>query len=144
MEVKLVIIATKDDDPVNTIGKEYIFSEATSISIGRGDPNNIPLRDPGRTVSRNHARLVATSDGYLLEDLESKNFTFHNEQRMEPGQKQSLQNGDTISVGDFSIEYFCSAIPQDLGVTIIDPVFNEPDFSKNNPLKRTSPSFLER
>ena len=133
MEVKLVITATKDDDPVNTVGKEYFFTDIMTISIGRGEPNNIPLTDPGRTVSRNHAKLIASDDCYLLEDLQSKNFTFLNEERLETGQQRKLKNGDTISVGDFSIEYFYTASPEDLGVTILDPVFNEPDYSKDNP-----------
>ena len=134
MILKLVITATKDHDPENPLGKSYEFADATTVNIGRGEPNDIPLTDPGRTVSRNHARIVVSDDGYLLEDLNSKNFTYLNEERIEFGQQRRLQSGDTISVGDFSMECFLSATPrQDLDATIIDQLPPPLDYETNNP-----------
>ena len=106
MEVRLVITATKDQDPHNKLGREYVFKDVMTIYIGRGNSNDVPLTDPGRKVSRNHARLVASNHGYILEDLVSKNSTFINNTRLESGQQKALRNGDRISVGEFTIDYF--------------------------------------
>ena len=133
MEVKLVITATKDEDSLNRLGKKYTFTDEAIITIGRGEPNKVPLIDSGRTVSRNHARLVAVNGGYELEDLDSKNFTFLNGERIEYGQKRPLKNGDTISVGDFSMECFLDDITQELGETIIDPAVFSLDLDRDNP-----------
>jgi len=43
------------------------------ITIGRGTENDIVLLD--QTISRNHARIAKTREGYLLTDLGSFNGT---------------------------------------------------------------------
>ena len=49
-----------------------------------------------RQVSRFHARLTATEDGVILEDLGSKNGTYHNNARLE--EPILLQDGDLIQI----------------------------------------------
>jgi DNA-binding winged helix-turn-helix (wHTH) protein len=51
---------------------------------------------PDRQVSRFHARLTATEDGVTLEDLGSKNGTFHNSNPVT--EAVVLQDGDVIQV----------------------------------------------
>ena len=133
MEVKLVITASKKEDPVNAVGKTYVFKDAPIITIGRGEPNDVPLIDPGRTVSRTHTQLVASDNGYALKDLDSKNFSFVNEERITSDRPRLLQNGDTIKVGDFCMEYSFLVNLEDQDVTTLDPLLMQADYDKNNP-----------
>ena len=65
-----------------------------TVLIGRGLDADICV--PDRQVSRHHARIRRTEDGYLLEDLGSKNGTHLNGVSiMEP---ELLQDGDVIQV----------------------------------------------
>ncbi len=64
------------------------------IIIGRDPACNITIAD--RQVSRQHARLTATSNGILIEDLNSKNGTHCNGKRLE--QAYILQDGDSIQI----------------------------------------------
>jgi hypothetical protein len=69
-------------------------------TIGRGSTNDIIIED--QSLSRVHARVRATSNGYIIEDLGSTNGTFINDARISgpapvrPGDKIRL--GTTISL----------------------------------------------
>jgi pSer/pThr/pTyr-binding forkhead associated (FHA) protein len=65
------------------------------LQIGRSEDNDIDLQMPN--VSRHHARIERRGDGFVLRDLESTNGTWLRGQRIS---ECSLQNGDTIRVGD--------------------------------------------
>lgn len=133
MEFKIVITATREQDPLNTVGREYVFKDAAVITLGRGGSNDIPFTDTDRTVSRRHARIVAVSGGIALEDLDSKNFTFLNGKRIDAGEPRLLQNGDMIRIGDFKMEVYFTASLRDTKATIVDSSLLEPDYAKNNP-----------
>ena len=67
-----------------------------SVSVGRDQDADIVIDDP--TVSRKHAEIVHSSDGFVLLDLDSKNGSFVNETKV--GQNgQSLKDGDEIRFG---------------------------------------------
>ncbi len=106
MYIKLLIMAINGANFSDTPTQECFFEEDQIINIGRGQPNEVPLKDPHKKVSRNHARILVTADGPILEDLKSKNFTFLNDRQLPPGQSQLLQSGDVITVGDFNIHYY--------------------------------------
>jgi hypothetical protein len=65
-----------------------------STRIGRTPDNQIVV--PVREVSRRHAEIVLTEEGYVLKDLGSPNGTFVNEQRVT---EHRLQDGDRIALG---------------------------------------------
>lgn len=50
-------------------------------------------------VSRKHARFLLAGQKILLEDLESKNFTYHNRQRLAPHNPVEVKTGDEIRFG---------------------------------------------
>lgn len=67
-----------------------------NLSIGRDDDADIVIDDS--TVSRKHAEIVQSGDGFLLLDLGSKNGSFVNDVKV--GQMgQSLNDGDEIRFG---------------------------------------------
>ena len=63
--------------------------------IGRVPDNDIMVPHP--SVSRHHAELHTTPDGYRIVDLGSHNGTFVNEQRVSAA---TLAEGDTVGFGD--------------------------------------------
>lgn len=64
------------------------------IVIGRSDDCHVIIDD--RQASRHHARITQTEDGYVLEDLGSKNGTFLNGQTLTV--PAVLQDGDEIGI----------------------------------------------
>jgi pSer/pThr/pTyr-binding forkhead associated (FHA) protein len=85
----------------------------TELIIGRSDPVRNIYPDVDLTgyggdksgVSRSHARLIVQGFQVYLEDLNSTNFTFLNRQKLNPGQRYLLKNGDEIRVGLLTFEY---------------------------------------
>jgi hypothetical protein len=66
------------------------------ITLGRDITNDIVVNDP--EVSRHHARLTRTPNGYTLEDLGSTNGTFVNGHRLAAA--RPLTNGDMMGMGE--------------------------------------------
>jgi len=64
------------------------------ILVGRGDDCHVVIDD--RRVSRHHARITQMEDGYVLEDLGSKNGTFLNGQPLTT--PAMLQDGDEVGI----------------------------------------------
>ncbi|MCP9494256.1 MAG: FHA domain-containing protein [Pyrinomonadaceae bacterium MAG19_C2-C3] len=87
-------------------GKEFFLRE-DETHIGRWDADggifpdvDLDADDREAKVSRRHARIVRSADGYTIEDLGSTNGTFVNRgRRLLPGQAQPLTDKDEIIVG---------------------------------------------
>jgi sigma-B regulation protein RsbU (phosphoserine phosphatase) len=76
-------------------GQENVLQlVAPEILIGRKGDADVVV--PNQHVSRHHAKLVKTDDGYRLQDLNSTHGTFVNEARVE---QHVLKHGDRISLG---------------------------------------------
>ncbi|MEM6293922.1 MAG: response regulator [Myxococcota bacterium] len=82
-------------------GRRYIVG--AQLELGRGSNSPIEILDDG--VSRRHARVVRRPDGYTIEDLDSRNGTFVNGQRVE---SQRLNFGDKIAVGSRTVLLFAN------------------------------------
>jgi hypothetical protein len=76
--------------PLN--GSRWVIRE--SIVIGRGDDCDIII--PDRKISRQHARLQPSSQGIVLEDLDSKNGTHYNGSPLKGS--VTLVDGDIIQI----------------------------------------------
>ncbi len=74
-------------------GQRWQLSE--TIVLGRESTCNVVVSD--RQISRFHARLTPTLEGIMLEDLGSKNGTYHNGVMLTA--PVVLQDGDQIAVG---------------------------------------------
>jgi adenylate cyclase len=76
-------------------------------TIGRSDDNDIVLS--GSTVSRKHARIERTKEGYLLTDLGSRNGTEVNEK---PTQSIFLKHHDQIKIGPNRLTFIAEEEPR--------------------------------
>ncbi len=103
MTFRLTITEAPDFEERIPSEKMFQFSKLP-ITIGRGANNDICLSDPTRTVSRNHAHLFDVQGQTMIEDLESKNFTYVNDERLIPGEPVDLHDGDLIQCGDFVLQ----------------------------------------
>jgi hypothetical protein len=74
-------------------GSRWIL-DIQSTTIGRAPDCGIVV--PDRQVSRYHAKVVRTDDGYVLQDLGSKNGTHINGGRVDG--EQLLRDGDVIQI----------------------------------------------
>ena len=70
------------------------------VSIGRDPSNAIQL--PSTTVSRVHARLDASPEGWVIRDCDSRNGTRVNS---EPVETSRLAHGDEILLGDITLRF---------------------------------------
>ena len=72
----------------------------TSLSIGRSPGNDVVIDN--LAVSGHHARLSIDEDHYVVEDMNSLNGTFLNNQRI---RRSTLKDGDEIVIGKHSLVY---------------------------------------
>lgn len=85
----------------------------SSAVIGRSDPlsgvyPDIDLQPFGADragVSRRHARITQRDEAYWLEDLNSVNFTYLNDQRLLPDRPARLKDGDLLRLGQLLITF---------------------------------------
>jgi DNA-binding winged helix-turn-helix (wHTH) protein len=80
--------------------REWLLSEGSNL-LGRD--RDCAVRIDSATVSRHHARIVVAPAETAIEDLESKNGTQVNGQRIE--QRVTLADGDQIRVGSVTLTY---------------------------------------
>jgi len=84
--------------------------------VGREDPisSHFPDIELGAYggdeggVSRQHVRIKRQGEQFLIEDLESVNYTFVNKQKLEPGSSRPLQDGDEVRFGRVVTIFRCT------------------------------------
>ena len=78
------------------------FGLDTDITrLGRHPDSEISLDDI--TVSRRHAEVQRTAEGYVVADSGSLNGTYVNQERVE---RALLQHGDELQIGKFRLVFF--------------------------------------
>lgn len=85
--------------PQATAGR---FSDAGG-ALGRGPDNLLVLDDPGKYISRTHARVSCRGGAYFLEDVGS-NPSVINDRPLGKGREIMLADGDRIVIGDYQLE----------------------------------------
>jgi len=81
-------------------GTRFILSKDL-ITAGRHPESDIFLDDI--TVSRRHAEIRKSEDGFHIRDMGSLNGTYVNRQRIE---ETNLTSGDEIQIGKFKLIFF--------------------------------------
>jgi pSer/pThr/pTyr-binding forkhead associated (FHA) protein len=97
-----------------TTEASLLLPSKAEIILGRRDPErgiypDVDLSDQGTvssSVSRQHARLSVLNQQIYVEDLNSTNSTFLNRQRLQPGQRYLLGNGDELRLGGVALIYY--------------------------------------
>lgn len=84
----LVAMLTSDD------GTSYPLLEEIS-TIGRIEPSDVVL--PDGSISTKHARILRGAEGFMIEDLGSRNGTFVNSEKVT--EKRALADGDIVRLG---------------------------------------------
>jgi len=87
----------------NQLGKRFSLGTG-KVKIGRGLENDVVLHSD--SVSRRHARIEASENGYRLVDMASTNGTYVNDQLVEDVQ---LDRGDQVKVGDTILKFLSGA-----------------------------------
>jgi len=77
---------------------EHRLEKGQSMTIGRREDNTVSIEN--LAVSGHHAKIDSVGDGYLLTDLQSKNGSFVNDQKVT---SQWLKNGDLITIGKHTL-----------------------------------------
>ena len=88
-------------------GKKFLYPIAPDkdiITIGRAATNAITLND--HKVSRQHAEVRKTPEGYILEDLQSQNGTLLNNKKVA---RQALKHYDLIAIGACTLTFLDAA-----------------------------------
>ncbi|HXH40100.1 MAG TPA: FHA domain-containing protein [Thermoanaerobaculia bacterium] len=98
---ELVGTLTADD------GTMHPLIEETS-TIGRTPANTIALRDG--SVSAQHARVVRSAEGFMIEDVGSRNGTFVNSEKLSG--KHLLADGDLVRLGKIILTFNLAADQQ--------------------------------
>ena len=78
----------------NSPKTQWPLAESTMI-IGRDSDSDVQIDD--RQVSRRHAEINRTPEGYMLRDLGSKNGTYLNGERVSE-KPQLIHNGDEVGI----------------------------------------------
>jgi len=76
------------------------------LSIGRGPGVDLAFEDA--SMSREHAVLEFSDDGFRIRDLASTNGVAHNGETV---QVASLVHGDRLQLGEHRFQYICDDIP---------------------------------
>jgi ABC transport system ATP-binding/permease protein len=84
---------------VQVAGTRTIKFDGSRLTLGRDPSNDVVLPDPN--VSRFHAEVAATAEGYELRDLGSRNGTRLNGHLI--GDRAAIQTGSEIGVGPFRL-----------------------------------------
>ena len=90
--------------PVNSIALRTVIVEEYPFVIGRGDHTKLKINST--SVSREHARLTKTAEGFRLEDMESTNGTEVNGESIDT---LLLEDGDTIRIAETELTFRCAA-----------------------------------
>jgi pSer/pThr/pTyr-binding forkhead associated (FHA) protein len=85
-------------------GSKFVLDNPVT-KAGRHPDSDIFLDDV--TVSRRHAEVVHSGEGYRLRDVGSLNGTYLNRERIES--EAPLRNGDELQIGKFKLVFFSAA-----------------------------------
>lgn len=90
--------------PLNSPTLRTIVIEEFPFVIGRGETAQLQIKS--ESISRAHAEITKSPQGYLIRDLNSTNGTAVNGQ---PISESPLEDGDSVSVAGTELTFICAA-----------------------------------
>ncbi|HWR30558.1 MAG TPA: type VII secretion protein EssC [Negativicutes bacterium] len=98
--ISIAAIMAKKSEDYPTPTTSLSITERSKIRIGRGEQNNIQIKD--RMVSEDHAIIKTDHDGFIIEDTDSKNGTYVNGVRIK---SKRLSDDDLITISGHKMHY---------------------------------------
>ncbi len=83
------------------IPTDTIIVNTNGLKIGRLADNDLALNH--REISRQHLRIIWRDEKYFVEDLNSSNGVFLNDERLKPREPEELKLEDSIRFGPFQL-----------------------------------------
>lgn len=102
---RLCILETGATIPLPS-ASDIVLGRSTSTPVAPPDVDLEPYGASMAGISRRHARLLRRPGGWFLEDLQSTNGTFLNENRLPPDQPVPLSHGDLIRLGRLTLVFY--------------------------------------
>jgi len=134
------------------VGRRYLLLDGP-ISIGRSSQNSLALNPSEKSVSGHHAIIYKSLDQFSLQDLESTNGTFVNEEKIV---ERDLVQGDIVGFGKNGPRLKLIFSNSELSTAAIAPKMASADstsirtvedeirrFSKSNPTESTGKENLD-
>ena len=91
---------------VELVGKSsYLIGREDQVSGIYPDIDTTRSDGDAAGVSRRHAEIVQQSNQWFLQDLNSTNGTYVNNQRVAPHSRQPLHSGDQIRLGKWAATF---------------------------------------
>jgi pSer/pThr/pTyr-binding forkhead associated (FHA) protein len=100
MPFKLSIVKENEPD-----WHRDITYDKDEITIGRDIKSDLQLEGTKSVVSRRHTQIKVEGGSYKVVDLNSRNFTYLNSQKLTPGVEYALNEGDTLKICDFELRF---------------------------------------
>ena len=121
MRVKLIVVhSERGGEP-----RSYVLDQ-DAIVIGRAGTCDLPLDDPDRVVSKQHAELRVEGDALRAVDLGSKNHTFVDGERVGMS-GLPVRDGAVLTMGPFQVTVQIERdvmVADDLDRTVFGAAFN--------------------
>ena len=102
------------------LSKSFQMESGQKLTIGRGQNVDIQIFQAG--LSRNQCSLEMVDDRFYLTDLDSRNGTFINGERI---QREEVKAGDIIAMGDIEFEFRCMSGRRRQRADLFAPVSKE-------------------
>jgi type VI secretion system FHA domain protein len=99
MSLTLSVHTYRDATPAQPLFRRF---DRLGGALGRAEGNELVLEDPGKYISRVHARIEFRDGAYCLVDVGS-NPSLVNERPVGPGRPVPLADGDRITIGDYQL-----------------------------------------
>jgi len=84
---------------------EYLIGREDPVSGSFPDVDLVPYGGEEGGVSRRHAQITSRGGQFVIEDLNSVNYTFVNRQKVAPGTPHPLRDGDEIRLGRVVLQF---------------------------------------
>lgn len=105
--MRLTVLTFKGAPPPSPIQVEF---GPQGGSIGREPGNHLVLPDPERHISRLHAQVLFDGSAFVIED-HGGNPTLINGRPVGRGNRQAINDGDTLSIGGYELRAEASRSP---------------------------------
>lgn len=88
-------------------------------SVGRGDHNTLALPDPERHISRQHAEISVSGNGYAIRNVGSSNPIIVRGQALARGESALLVHRDQVRIGGYLLEVIHDEAPDAEADTVV-------------------------